>query len=72
MELTAREVELLVLSLNPLVEMNRECNPERAKQLGFLQERLEKHYEQQKYLDLIESLEAEDEYLCRLEVQLSK
>ena len=72
MKLSDKEVELLVLSLNPLVEMNRECNPERGKQLGFLQEKLEKYYEHQKYLDCIEALEAEDEYLCRLEVQLSK
>ena len=72
MELTLKEVELLVLSLNPLVEMNRECNPARGRELGFLQDKLEKYYEHQKYLDHIEALEAEDEYLCRLEVQLSK
>jgi hypothetical protein len=44
MKLTAKEVELLVLSLNPLVEMNNECNPARAEQLRLLQEKLEKHY----------------------------
>jgi hypothetical protein len=45
MKLTTKEVELLVLSLNPLVEMNRECNPARAEQLSLLQERLEKYYD---------------------------
>ena len=47
MELTNDEVKLLVLSINPLIEINRECNPKRALQLILLQEKLEKHYEQQ-------------------------
>jgi hypothetical protein len=59
MKLTRREVELLVLSINPLVEMNKECNPERARQLGFLQDKLEKYHEYHGYLDIIEAREVE-------------
>jgi hypothetical protein len=51
MKLSHQEVELLVLSINPLVEINRECNPERHKQLETLQQRLEVWHETTKQLE---------------------
>jgi hypothetical protein len=51
MKLSHDDVELLVLSINPLVELNRECNPERHKQLEALQQRLEVWHETTKQLE---------------------
>jgi len=65
MKLTAKEVELLVLSLNPLVEINRECNPTRAEQLSLLQEKLEKHYNKTPLRQAIEQAEKQDGWVLR-------
>jgi hypothetical protein len=51
MKLSHQEVELLVLSINPLVEINKECNPKRAVELEALQHRLEIWHETTKQLE---------------------